>query len=556
MTTQRHTSLRVLGRHKLLSLSLGLAWMVLAACADFAPDAAGANYCQSDDDCGGTFLCVYGACYDPASASLQRLAFEIRPSTTSGLPNQQIDDFVVSSQMRSQLWLRSGVQVYFAIRDPSNQAISGTLTATATSLIPGKSNRAEGHAGADGLVDLKLNQGLGYSLRFVPDDSSLAPLVPEPIFVNADIAGNANRIQITAPGPEALRTVSGRVVFSQNNPNPIPGLRVQLRGLAGSPPAWQVVSSTQITSDTEDQRGRFTLSVPTTSSAGLQLHIAPSDGNPFVPVVTVDSIHLDQDVDLGDVEIGDIGSPLPVSGVVRGPNGPVVAAMVHFVGSVGAGQFSGVALTDSQGTYRLDLLPGEYQAAVQAPSTDDAGLSGTTSPVVIDTAPRGQSVVDFVAPQKASLQGLLMDSQGNTVARALLRATRLGNIDESQDHPSADLYSVAESRSDSQGQYQLKLDSGLYQLEVIPSAETLAPWRSDVLAIGAQNQVHDITLFAPAPFGGQVLAEDNSAPISSALLRAYLILDTNQAVMLGEQVSDENGDFAMVLPQFSLEAQP
>ncbi len=395
---------------------------------------------------------------------------------------------------------------------------------------------------------------MSYRLRFVPDDDRLSPYVPDPVFANQDIAGPEHRSVLNLPGPDALRRVSGRVIFSANSPTPVPGLLVQLRGLAGNPPDWEIISNSSLTQSASDSVGHFLLQVPQSSSAGLQLHIAPSAANPYMPVVDIDAIHLNGDLDLGDVEIGDIGSPLSVSGRVQGPQGPVVGAQVNFVGQVGRGQFRAASLTDTQGDYTLVLLPGLYQAAVQAPTDKPAGLTTLSEPLQIDTAPRGVSLVNFNAPAKAQLSGTLRDAEGQALAATLIRASRIADIDQDDSSPSARLVSLIETRSDSEGYYSMRLDSGLYQLDVIPDANSLRPRRSDLLPVGSRDIVRDIDIFAAAPFGARVLSMDQQQAVPNALLRAFLILDDQQSLLIGEQLSDENGDFAMVLPKFSQDA--
>lgn len=528
--------------------------LLLGSCADMAPDSKGSSYCANDLDCGGNYVCVYGACYDPASASLQQLAFEIIPDNASQFPAQQIQNFVISAQERSDLWLSPSIEAYFSLRATGNIPVAGIMTATTLQHIPGRPQSVTARAGSDGNLHIVLEQGLSYRLRFLPNDPVQIPFVPDAIFANQDIAGREHLSTLILPGPDLQRQVSGRIITSQSRPTPIPDLQVQLRGLVGNPPEWEVVSNTALTSSTRDGAsdsvGHFQLRVPQSSSAGLQLHITPSEHNPFVPVIDINNINLSGDLDLGDVEIGEIGSPISVSGTVHGPRGAVTGAQVNFIGQVGKGQFRAASLTDDQGLYQIMLLPGLYQAAVQAPTTAQAALVTSSEAIQIDTAPRGTSLVDFTAPAKAQISGQLSNAKGQALSGQLIRASRIGDIEPSDNSPSATLYSQVEVRSDADGYYAMQLDSGLYQLDVIPDADSLLPRRSDVLAVGSLDIVRDIDLFAAAPFGARLVSENQAQAVPNALVRAFLLLDDEQSLLIGEQVSDANGEFAMVLPRF------
>ncbi len=530
-------------------LVLGLA-MLLPACADFADEATAQFYCLSDDDCSDPFVCVFGACYDPASAALQRISLEVVPASSSGQPTQQFRDFVVSGQARSEVQLQATVHAYFGLSNATDQPLAGLLTAESEGSIPGRSLRADHRTGEDGAADLTLTVGQSYSMRVLPEDPAQVPFHPAPIFANADIDGVQNTQQLRGPDADSLTTLSGRAVVAIETPDGLPDLRVQLRGLVGSQPQRRVVSTTATSSSAEADRGRFEILLPELLNSDLQLRIAPTSANPYFPVVEIDGIDLSGDIDLGPVAIGNVGSPLQVHGQVRGPEGPVVGAALTFVGEVGQGNYSASAVTAGDGSYQIELLPGSYEAVVSPPSTSPAGLTALIEPVLIDRPPAGVDAVDFVTQPRARLQGLVLDGSGSPVPGAVLRATRQSSAPESLPSPADDVHSVFESRTDLNGRYSLRVDPGLFEIAVIPPRDALVPRRTDLLTVGLIDLPRDIQLFQTAPFGARVLAEDGSSPVLGALVRAFLVLEDQRVVLVGEEITNELGEFGMALPSF------
>ena len=139
------------------------------------------------------------------------------------------------------------------------------------------------------------------------------------------------------------------------------------------------------------------------------------------------------------------------------------------------------------------------------------------------------------------------------VAGVTVRATRLGNAMQ-DGGPGDDVRQVFETRSDAVGAYSLRLDAGRYELTAIPARDLPLPRRSDLLSVGVTPLTHDIELHAPAPFGGKVLRHDGDV-MSGALVRAYLVLDGTTVLLVGEELSDQNGQFGMVLPRFEQSAE-
>jgi len=530
-------------RASLLIVAWSLAALELTGCPGAAPET---RLCTSDAECNSPFLCVYGACYDPSSAALQRISLEVAPPTSASMPPQQFRDFVVSGQARSDVVLARAIDVYCATQDHGSAALPALLTAQTSNDIPGRPLRVDERTDQNGRAVIALTVGRSYGLRVLPDDAAIVPFSPDPIFANDDVAGPLNGQTLTAPDPADLMTISGRTVVSQQDPQGVPDLRVQLLGLVGSPAELRVVSTTAISSTTD---GSFQLLLPRAANSGLQLRVAPTQSNPYWPIVVKSGLNFSSDTDLGLVELGNVTTPIAVSGNVNGPQGPVDGATVTFIGTVGAGSYSATAVTQADGRYQIDLLPGSYRAVAVPPIASSAALTETAEAVAIDVAPIGTARVDFTASRRASLSGTVTDASGLAIASATVRATRIGNVAGALG-PGDAVRLVFETGTDSGGRYQLAVDPGQFEFAVIPAPSSVNPRRTDLMAVAGDDLVHDVQLYQPAPFGGRVVTDAAAAPMVDALVRAYLVLDAQQAVLVGEEATDSAGQFNLVLPLF------
>ncbi|MBN2361354.1 MAG: carboxypeptidase regulatory-like domain-containing protein [Deltaproteobacteria bacterium] len=491
-------------------------------------------------------MCVYGACYDPASAALQKISLEVAAPASSRMPAQQFRDFVVSGQARSEVVLTHAIEVHCATQDHGGTPLPALLTAQTANEIPGRPLRVDERTDQNGQTVMALTAGRAYSLRVLPDDATAVPFQPDPIFANDDIAGPLNGQTLTAPGPDELMTISGRTVVSTQDPQGVANLRVQLLGLVGSPAELRVVSTTAISGETD---GGFQLRLPQMVNSGLQLRVAPTQSNPYWPVVTKSGFNFSGDTDLGLVELGNVTTPIAVSGTVSGPQGPVDGATITFVGTVGAGSYSATAVSAANGGYRIELLPGSYRAVAVPPIAASAALTETPQAIVIDVDPIGTSSVDFAAARRAWLRGTVTSAGGAVVAAATVRATRVGNAAETPG-PGNSVRTVFETTTDGAGGYALAVDPGQLEVTVIPAPLSVEPRRTDLLTMGLTDLAHDVRLYSAAPFGGRVVTDSGATPVSDTLVRAYLVLDGDRAVLVGEEVTEGDGTFNLVLPKF------
>lgn len=513
-----------------------------------SPGAPFEQVCTTDSECGGTFLCVYGACYDPSSAALQKISLEVAPPTAASMPPQQFRDFVVSGQARSDVVLARAIEVHCASQDHTGAALPALLTAQTENDIPGRPLRVDERTDQNGRAVIALTVGRSYGLRVLPDDATAVPFTPDPLFANDDVAGPLNGQTLTAPDTADLMAISGRTVVSLQDTQGVPDLRVQLLGLVGSPAELRVVSTTAISGASD---GSFSLRLPLAANSGLQLRVAPTQSNPYWPIVVKSGLNFSGDTDLGLIELGNVTTPIEVTGVVNGPQGPVDGATITFVGTVGAGSYTATAVTQTEGSYRIDLLPGSYRAVAVPPIASAAALTETAQPVVIDVAGIGTARVDFSAQRRATLSGTVIDASGAAVASTTVRATRIGNLAGALG-PGADVRVVFETSTDDSGRYALAIDSGQFEIGVVPSASSITPRRTDLLSMADDDLVHDVQLYRPAPFGGRVITGTGTTanPIVDALVRAYLVLDEEKAVLVGEEATDSAGQFNLVLPMF------
>ena len=68
--------------------------------------------------------------------------------------------------------------------------------------------------------------------------------------------------------------------------------------------------------------------------------------------------------------------------------------------------------------------------------------------------------------------------------------------------------------------------------------------------MGLTDLQRDVQLFKSAPLGARVVDSDGNSPLIGALVRAFLVLEDDRVVLVGEELTDEQGQFGLALPSF------
>jgi hypothetical protein len=247
--------------------------------------------------------------------------------------------------------------------------------------------------------------------------------------------------------------------------------------------------------------------------------------------------------------VGDTAPPVVVTGQVLGPDGtPVPGASIFIRGTVMGGGTGNVgpAYSGDAGTFSLSTLPqasaGSLQLWIVPPPGSIAGLIRTAVSV-----PAGAPVAgSWTCPARPVLSGGMLFPDAGPHVGALLRADPVLPLDPGTPLPP----SGASGQTGEAGTFALRLDPGVYQLEVQPGV-ALPVLRRLVRVTGTGLQLDPVMLPTGRTLSARIFRV--STPVPQALLRVYrkdtLGDGTPRAVLVGQGVSDVSGQVQVLLPQ-------
>lgn len=206
------------------------------------------------------------------------------------------------------------------------------------------------------------------------------------------------------------------------------------------------------------------------------------------------------------------------------------------------GEFRASATTGTDGRYSLGLLPGAYDAVVTPPDdSEDAWAPTAAEVVVLEGLPDPGSEEPITLESQTVLSGTCTTFAGNVASGVTVAArarTAIGGLQRSRETVSAE-----------SGEYELKVDGGLYDLFIKVSESTGFPWlvEPQVLvdpADGPEQRDWELpppivvrgtvttfigTEMGGAPIRAYVLIEDEGALVSGRPLRALQVAETTSA---------------------------
>ncbi len=562
-----------------------LALLALAGCVDEADLPNGGSTtrrgCDVDADCAAGLRCAERGCVGEAAPEYD-VALRLLPPADS--PSGEVEIQGVSFDgpvlaVTAPVFVPDEVTVVRRVLTPRREPVAGTVTAISREALSGRPLIASGATvattnGASFSLTLAPTwptlvesfQCTTFALRVVPDRNRLPPFVQEGVLfgdcgATGDIVLPADPPQSMADppvrcggDPGGLHVICGRFLVSRENPTPVP-VRVFARDAEGRP------VSTRAESDAE---GLFALALwPSAQPRTVTLHIEsvrPSEQP--LPRLDISVEEPPTSPALASrvlpLYLGDIGRVFPARGAVVGLRGddeePLFAATVRFRGVVGRGEFIAGAETARDGTFAVNLYPGDYVIDVDPGATDfrllrtRVALSADAAPTRLTLRPRTVATGRLVGPTGQPLEGATINT---TLVRARYADPRLEREGEAPP-PRSDL-----ATTDGDGRFTLRLDPGDHVLDVTPAGGTGLPSLRVLRTVPADQPV-DLGQIAVPSAGvlSLTLLDDREAPLSGVRVEAWALRPGLDAVLVGEGLSGINGRATVVVPAGPAPAVP
>ncbi|MCP3100420.1 carboxypeptidase regulatory-like domain-containing protein [Myxococcus sp. K15C18031901] len=507
--------------------------------------------CRSDSDCAASEVCFIDGCGDPGTD----IVVEVTPNPGLG---QHAQDFPVDRLRAEQNLELFGEATVRGVTEratggtapdgsPATRPYSETMFVRAvgsSALVPGVARYHEALVTPDnGVWRLPVAAGT-YEVMLIPSDPSLPPL-PRQGSVGP---GQTMHLTWRLPAQADLVTVSGRIV-RQGTTRVDANLSVQALD-AELRPLSQRVLVTRATGDFSLQ-----LAPEAATEATVLLRVTAADEGTLVPQKT---FTVDPHAPLpASLELGDFGAPVRVSGrAVDSEGNPVAGATVSLEGRVGGGGSfrSEVVTTGVDGRFEIASLPSATDAplslVVMPPAGAAAGLTvGAAAVHVNDT-----TLPDVVCATRRLVRGQLRQPDDKSPAAGVrLIAEPVATV-PGRPLPGTQL---AETLTDANGEYVLRLDPALYRVDFLPTENlprvsrfvTVPP--SDTV----EQQVAAFALQRGRTLRGHVLAgtrEPHMPPgLPYASVRFYRVVNVEgrpASVLLSESVTDTFGRYTARLP--------
>lgn len=225
-----------------------------------------------------------------------------------------------------------------------------------------------------------------------------------------------------------------------------------------------------------------------------------------------------------------LGAAGGLEGRVESTEGTPVAGAVLVASAQGSDGELGRATSGEDGSYRLDVPPGEYDVAVQAPGFASATREGLV------VAPGAHTVLDVrLEPATAEVEGLVVDAEGRPVPGAEVRAQLRERTGVAR-----------ATRSDARGAYLLQgLAPGLTTVRARRGGSSWTS-RLEGLKPGVRAQV-DFTLAGTGLIQGQVTRASGGPPPEPALVRA-LPRGSGGSLNMAMAETDAQGRYQLEVP--------
>ncbi len=525
--------------------------------------------CSDDSQCGAGMLCWPEGCVD----ANRNLVIEVTANTSSGHHAQDFPVDTLSAAQNIEMFPPTSLVGDIQQRNMSVQNIDATKPYTypvtvravgQSALIPGVLRRYEATFSSleRGAYSMFIGAGT-YDVSAAAADTSI-PVDARPA-VGVSPGANSS-VSFIFQGPDTAVPLAGLLVRSRAVP-PIRETLVSAKmELQAFDPTTRKALSQRVPAGKDD--GAFTLWVdPAVNSLDTFLVTAtPSDPSSVVPTKTfVLTRPLPTQLVL---EMGPYGQSLPgITGTVRGADGqPVAGATVLVEGTVGGGGTyrTHTVTTDEQGLFRLEafLSPGDTTFVLTAipPAGSPSGIFRGPVRVLTANVEGYLAPNSFTCPARIQLTGqlLLPDGLSTPAARVKVLAEPTASANGGMLPPLT--YSTV---TGDDGKFALYLDPADFRLDFLPDGDV--PRRSRFISVrfdldadgGVGAMALDpFTLANGRKVTGVVTSPQEklistSTSVPFAVVRYFHVTKvggTPSSILLAESVSDEKGNYSIVLP--------
>ena len=299
-----------------------------------------------------------------------------------------------------------------------------------------------------------------------------------------------------------------------------------------------------------DASGRFAIRIGDETPSYL-IRVTSTEGAKLFP-----SVSIDPDVALANDEVIRIPrlDPVQFTGRVRDEAGTAVpSATVRFLSNAVfdesqlglRGSFSGSATTNEDGSFGLGLLPGLYSVTVTPPDDPESSWGVLSSEALV-----GEEIAvaeALIVPSKVELLGWVSTFKSEAAPGvAVVARARAGAESTSS-------YRSQEAVSDSLGRFTMRMDIGLYDLQVRASSESGYAWLVEPALVVDGDLARTYPLNPPIAVEGLLQASDGTA-VTDALIRAYVLTNdgsSSRPVQVAETMSDDQGNYRLLIaPHF------
>jgi len=478
--------------------------------------------CEDDTDCMAGLVCdlLAQVCVAADAAPREVSLRLVPPSDGSDMLEEQFPGIMVGDSGPLRLVIPRPLRILGTVAEASGQAATAvTIVAVAAGDLPGLDYYGtSGPAPLNEFTQTYLG-GDGFELFVKPDrtydvylhrapESGLPPFhIRRAFHVGEDaLHPHTSKWEIVLPEPGDFFRIRGVVVESLSSPTPVVGARIFLRA-----PETGELSTTAET----DGEGRFEVLVqpPDGAAGGLlalpeyEAHVRASEVNPTVPqVVAASGLVLSGETDLGVLEVGFLGTPVPVTLAVQDGSGLFLpdrlgGTTVRLTGAVGRGTVEVEALVDAEGRAAFQLPTGAYVVSVLPPPEGDLAL--LQAPLAVE-AGRPEVTTALHLEPRPELSGWVVTPDGTPLEGVLVTAVFTGKGAYPTTSPLPERRFLATSGAD--GAYSLRLDPGQYRVIADPPASAGLPRRIEPYVFVTSSEQRTLHLDSPMAVIGLVEA--------------------------------------------------
>jgi hypothetical protein len=518
--------------------------------------------CQTDMQCGMIQACVNRGCVTRLAVGETAIwSIEVVPASPSPQAARELPSFTFSS-IPATVPVDRKVMLAGSIVRPAGDtttpaATSVNVTASVPSTIPGRRNLAFEAQAVNRGGNTPYEFSLAIPERLVGQTArmTVAPTAPLnrtvcPWWLDLPLTAMS---AVTLPGAED--TIDLRGTMERIDPTPTVPLEYEARVFVGDTLASNLART--------DATGRFEVEVQKSwalrPAVIARMEIGAADST--LPVPTLSRALPAAGGDVGVLRMP--SHPAPVSLVVpvvdelglKPPEGATVRLSAVIPGAVGGeARYMRTAQTGADGKATILVVPSaagqalQYAVKVVPPADSESGPrclpSYEVPPAAADGSRTGPPIT---LPRRVVLDGRVVRADGRGAGGLRVRATRSGDT-YNEDCGGQLASPPAETITDGEGRYRLRLDPGEYRLDYEPEGVSALPWAVEEQVAIVTSVGREVALPATVVVEGQVVTGEG-ANLPGATVRAFAVGGEGRAEVRGTAISDSNGRFRMVLPK-------